>query len=91
MHRELGALHSSELMKLPHDPSDENDDIWQFSLQVRCLREQMIEFEEDLHKTINEQLCTLDGLLSWCDSLLYQSCELYTKRSESAKKDTPES
>ena len=42
---ETSALHSSELLKLPHDPSDPNEDIWQLSLQIRMLREQMGEFE----------------------------------------------
>jgi len=91
MRKRLDALHSSELMKLPHDPSDKDDDIWQFIVQMACLREQMDDFEEDLRRAINEQLCTLEGLMNWCDSLLCQSCELYAKRSENAKKDTLES
>lgn len=37
---EVSALHSDELIKLPHDPSDLKDDIWQLSLQIRILREQ---------------------------------------------------
>ena len=39
-------MRSSELMKLPHDPSDPNEDIWQLSLEIRTLREQMEEIEE---------------------------------------------
>ena len=85
--KETGTLHSSELMKLPHDPSDPNEDIWQLSLQIRALREQMDEYEIGLHKVINEQMCMLEGLLNWCDSLLYQSCELYSRR---ARENSPE-
>lgn len=79
---EQGALHSSELAKLPHDPNDRNEDIWQLTMAIRSLRDQMEEFEAECQRTVNEQLCTLEGLLSWCDSLLYQSSELYCKRSK---------
>ena len=47
------------------------------------LREQMGEFEAGLHRTINEQMSVLEGLLCWCDSLLYQSCALYAKKTDS--------
>ena len=80
--KETGALRSGELMKLPHDPSDPNEDIWQLSLQIRTLREQLNEYETGLHRAIDEQMCILEGLLNWCDSLLYQSCELYSRRAE---------
>jgi len=92
MSRGLGALRSEELMKLPHDPSDENDDIWQLMVQAACLREQMEEFEEEeRHAELNERLCTLEGLLCWCDDLFCRSYELYARRSTSAEKETPES
>ena len=65
---EQSALHSSQLAELPHDPADPN------------LREQMEEFEAECQRKVNEQLCTLEGLLHWCDHLLYQSCELYSAR-----------
>lgn len=80
-----GALHSGELAKLPRDPDDRNEDIWQLAMTIRSLREQLEEFEAECQRKVNEQLCTLEGLLKWCDSLLYQSCELYSKR---AKEDT---
>ena len=80
---ETSALHSSELMKLPRDPSDPNEDIWQLSLQIRMLREQMGEFEAGLYRTIDEQMSVLEGLLCWCDSLLYESCALYVKKTDS--------
>lgn len=86
---EVSALHSNELIKLPHDPSDLKDDIWQLSLQIRILREQVDDFKEDYEKLVNQQLCILEALLSWCDSLLYQSCELYCKHSK-IENDTPE-
>lgn len=82
------ALHTSELAKLPHDPDDPNEDLWELTMQVRSLREQLDAFEAECQQRINEQLCTLDGLLSWCDHLLYMSCELYSKRSK--EKDIPE-
>lgn len=80
-----GALHSSELAKLPRDPDDRNEDIWQLTMTIRSLREQLEEFEAECQRKVNEQLCTLEGLLKWCDCLLYQSSELYCKR---AKEDT---
>jgi hypothetical protein len=40
----------------------------------------MEEFEAECQRKVNEQLCTLEGLLHWCDHLLYQSCELYSAR-----------
>lgn len=83
--KDKGALHSSELAKLPRDPDDRNEDIWQLTMTIRSLREQLEEFEAECQRKVNEQLCTLEGLLKWCDSLLYQSCELYSKR---AKEDT---
>ena len=82
-------MRSSELMKLPHDPSDPNEDIWQLSLEIRTLREQMEESEEGFHRAISEQICILEGLLSWYDSLLYQSCDLYCKR-ERRENNSPE-
>lgn len=85
--KKTGALRSEELMKLSHDPSDPNEDIWQLSLQIRALWEQLDEYETGLHRVIDEQMCILEGLLNWCDSLLYQSCALYCKRE---KNDSPE-
>jgi len=83
--KDKGALHSGELAELPRDPDDRNEDIWQLTMTIRSLREQLEEFEAECQRKVNEQLCTLEGLLKWCDSLLYQSCELYSKR---AKEDT---
>ena len=83
--RKENALCSSELMKLPPDPDSQNEDIWELSLQVRSLREQLEEFEKVCEQKFTEQMCTLEGLLTWCDSLLYQSCELYCKRSKIEK------
>lgn len=88
--KEQGALHSSELAKLPHDPGDQNEDIWQLTMAVRSLREQMEKFEAECQRKVNEQLCTLEGLLRWCDCLLYQASELYCKRSKEGK-DIPRS
>lgn len=79
---ERGALHSSELAKLTHDPDDRNEDIWQLTMTIRSLREQLEEFEEECQRKVNEQLCTLEGLLQWCDDLLYRSCELYSRRAK---------
>lgn len=79
---EQGALHSSELAKLSPDPDDRNDDIWQLTMAVRSMREQLEVFEAECQRKANEQLCTLEGLLQWCDSLLYQSCELYNRRAQ---------
>lgn len=64
--------------KLPQDPDDPNHDIWELLIAVRSLREQLKEFETGFQRKINEQLCTLEGLLYWCDHLLYQSCKLYS-------------
>jgi len=81
-----------KLLEQYHDPSDENDDIWQLMIQIVYLREQMEEFEEEeRHAELNERLCTLEGLLYWCDDLVWRSHELYTRRSESAEKKPPES
>ena len=52
---EVSALHSNELIKLPHDPSDLKDDIWQLSLQIRILREQVDDFKEDYGKLVNSK------------------------------------
>ena len=82
MMEEHGALHSSELAKLPHDPDDRNEDIWQLIIEVRSLREQLEEFEAECQRKVNEQFCTLEGLLQWCDNLLYQSCETYNRRAK---------
>ena len=79
MMEEHGALHSSELAKLPHDPNGLNEDIWQLTMTIRSLRDQLEEFEAECQKKITEQLCTLEGLLQWCDTLLYQSCEIYSR------------
>lgn len=79
---DYGALHSSELAKLPHDPDGRNEDIWQLITAVRSLREQLEEFEAECQRKVNEQFCTLEGLLQWCDDLLYQSCELYNRRAK---------
>jgi len=86
--KEQSALHSSELAKLSHDPDDPNNDIWELMVLARSLQEQMEEFQEECQKKLNEQMCTLDGLMNWCDSLLYQAGELYSKRSQN--KDIPE-
>ncbi len=77
---EQSALHSSQLAELPHDPADPNNDLWELIIAVRSLREQMEEFEAECQRKVNEQLCTLEGLLHWCNHLLYQSCELYSAR-----------
>lgn len=76
--KEISALHSSELMKLPYDSTDPNDDLWQLGLEIRSLREQLEEFEADCRR----QMAVLEGLLHWCDDLLYQTCELYCRRRE---------
>lgn len=87
---ETSGLHSSELAKLPHDPNDPNEDIWELTMVIRILREQMEDFEKEWKEKLEQQMATLEGLLYWCDSLLYQSCELYSRRAQE-KKDFPDS
>lgn len=82
MMEEQSALHSEELVKRPREPKEQNEDIWQLTMAIRSLREQMEEFERECQRKISEQMCTLEGLLRWCDYLLYQSCKLSSKRSE---------
>lgn len=84
------GLHSSELAKLPPDPDDPNEDIWELTMMVRSLREQMEDFEKECEGKLEQQMVTLEGLLYWCDSLLYQSCELYSRRAQ-GEKNAPES
>lgn len=86
--KETEALHSSELMKLPHDPSDANDDLWQLMVQVRSLKDQLEKFQEECTRKFSEQMCTLDGLMHWCDGLLYLASEDCNKRAGEEK--TPE-
>lgn len=86
---EQSALHSSQLSKLPQDPDAPNRDIWELLIAIRSLREQLEEFETGCQRKINEQLCTLEGLLHWCDHLLYQSCKLYSTRARE-REDAPE-
>lgn len=87
--RERSALHSSELRKVPVDPSEPNDDIWQLMAQARSLRDQLEEFQEECQRKFSEQMCTLDGLMHWCDSLLYLSGKIYNGQAKE-EKETPE-
>ena len=83
--RERSALHSSELRKVPVDPSEPNDDIWQLMAQARSLRDQLEEFQEECQRKFSEQMCTLDGLIRWCDGLLYLSGKIYSEQTREKK------
>lgn len=86
--QEQSALHSSELKKVPADPSEPGYDLWQLMVQARSLKDQMEEFQEECQQKFSEQMCTLDGLMHWCDSLLYLSGKIYSEQAR--EKGTPE-
>lgn len=86
--KEQSALHSSELKKVPADPSEPNDEVWQLMVQARSLKDQLEEFQEECQRKFCEQMGTLDGLMHWCDSLLYLSGRIYNGQAREEK--TPE-
>lgn len=82
MKDEESALHSSELLKLSSDPKDPGDEIWRLSLQLRFLKEELDIFARRSRKELSlESICFLEAIQSWCDSMLYESCEMYCKKS----------
>lgn len=83
--REQGALHSSELKEIPVDPSEPDYDIWQLIIQTRSLKDQLEEFQEACQRKFSEQMCTLDGLIRWCDGLLYLSGKIYSEQTREKK------
>lgn len=86
--KEQSALHSSELEKMTVDSSAPSADLWRLLTQVRNLKDQLEEFQEECQRKFSEQMCTLDGLMHWCDGLLYLAAESYSKRAREEK--TPE-
>lgn len=79
------TLRGSETVR---DLDGQTEDLRQLMLLIRSFREQLEDFEKECHKKINEQMCTLEGLLSWCDDLLSRSSELY--REHTQENDIPE-
>lgn len=80
--KEQSALHSSELVRLGSDPKDPGDEIWRLSLQLRFLKEELDVFAWRCRKELSlESICLLEVIQSLCDSMLYESCEMYCKKS----------
>ena len=77
---------SSELAKPPSGPDGSDGDIRKLMMEIRYMREQMADFEKEYRSNIGRQTGILEGLLKWCDYLLYRSI----KRCERHEKGTPE-
>lgn len=53
--------------------TNKNNDLWKLSQDVRLLKEQMEEWQERSIQQFTEQMAVLDGIQSWCGSILYQT------------------
>lgn len=85
---ETSSLHSSELAKLGSDPEDPGDEIWRLSLLIRMMKEQLDKFTEECRGELSlENICFLEGIQDWCDNMLYESCEMYSRK---GRKKSPE-
>lgn len=89
LHGEFRKRVEDQAISIHENELDVNDGIWCLSQSIRVFREAMIEFETETRRWINEQMCTLEGLILACDSLLYDVCGLYCDRA-GAEDDTPE-
>lgn len=87
--QERSAPQGSELKRVSMDLSEPGHDIWQLMIQTRSLKDQLNDFESDCKRAFSEQMSTLDGLMRWCDYLLYLSSEIYSKRARE-ERETPE-